>query len=92
MGTDVTISYSDCEGDSIDIIVKDEGMGIAIEDQEQIFERFYRVNGSETLSIAGFGIGLYLCREIIELHQGKISLNSEMGVGTTFTVRLPRRR
>jgi two-component system sensor histidine kinase VicK len=92
MGTDVMISYSACEGDSIDIIVKDEGMGIAIEDQEQIFERFYRVNGSETLSIAGFGIGLYLCREIIELHQGKISLNSEMGVGTTFTVRLPRRR
>jgi two-component system sensor histidine kinase VicK len=89
MGTNVTISYSGCNGNNVEIYITDEGIGIAKEDQEHIFERFYRVKNSQTGSIAGFGIGLYLCREIVELHLGTITLSSNIGVGTTFIVTVP---
>jgi two-component system sensor histidine kinase VicK len=71
------------------VSVKDEGMGIRIQDQERLFERFYRVEEQETKSIAGFGIGLYLCKEIVERHEGKIGVNSTPGAGSTFWFNLP---
>lgn len=89
MGTEIVINYSAPGGKDVAIFVKDQGMGIAEDDQQQIFERFYRVESSQAGSIAGFGIGLYLCREIIELHKGVISLESSLGTGTTFIVELP---
>jgi signal transduction histidine kinase/ligand-binding sensor domain-containing protein/DNA-binding response OmpR family regulator len=71
----------------IEITVKDTGIGIAESDIEKIFTRFYQVNegGSQT----GTGIGLALTKELVKLHNGKISVKSKEGKGSKFTVRLP---
>jgi signal transduction histidine kinase len=69
------------------LIVRDEGMGIAPHDQIKIFNRFERAVA--TSSITGLGLGLYICREIVEAHGGTISVVSEVGKGSTFTVSLP---
>ena len=66
--------------------VTDTGKGIKGQDLNRIFERFYRVEGSEE---KGSGIGLALTKELVELHNGKISVSSTIGEGTTFKVRLP---
>jgi two-component system sensor histidine kinase VicK len=76
-------------GTNVRVAVKDEGMGVRLEDQAKLFDRFYRVEGQETLSIAGFGIGLYLCKEIIDRHGGNIGVQSTMGKGSTFWCELP---
>jgi signal transduction histidine kinase len=69
--------------------VKDEGVGIAAANLDQIFTRFYR--SDETAPhISGLGIGLYLAREIINRHQGKLWAESEPGKGSTFWLSLPR--
>ncbi|WP_158827463.1 PAS domain S-box protein [Mucilaginibacter lacusdianchii] len=69
--------------------VQDEGMGIKEEDLPKLFERFYRVKGNETQHIAGFGIGLYLCCEIVKGHGGNIWAESTLGKGSTFYFTLP---
>jgi len=71
------------------IKVRDSGMGIAPDLTERIFERFERggVNGNH---ISGLGLGLYICRQIVEAHQGTIQVQSELGKGSTFSVHLPR--
>jgi PAS domain S-box-containing protein len=71
------------------VSVKDEGMGILPADQEKLFHRFYRVDSKQMANISGFGIGLYLCDEIIQGHCGKIWVESELGVGSTFCFSLP---
>jgi signal transduction histidine kinase len=70
------------------IAVKDLGIGIAPGDQERIFERFGRAV-SET-NYGGLGLGLFICRRIVEAHGGTISVKSQPGAGSTFTVELPR--
>lgn len=89
MGSNITIGCTKPGHKTIAIWVKDEGMGIAPADQPHIFERYYRAKHNQMGSIAGFGIGLYLCREIIERHGGTIGLESEPGSGSTFTCILP---
>jgi signal transduction histidine kinase len=69
------------------LIVRDEGMGISAEDQKKIFNRFERAEAAA--NITGLGLGLYICREIVEAHGGNISVQSELGKGSTFTVTLP---
>lgn len=69
--------------------VKDKGLGIKEQDQEKLFDRFYRVEGKKTETIAGFGIGLYLCSEIILRHDGKIWVESKVGIGSNFQFSLP---
>ncbi|HZR44674.1 MAG TPA: ATP-binding protein [Ktedonobacteraceae bacterium] len=71
------------------IWVKDQGMGIAASDLPHIFERFYRANTFEKSSISGFGIGLYLSRELVQAHGGRIWAESIRGKGSTFFVLLP---
>jgi signal transduction histidine kinase len=73
----------------IQVSIKDEGMGIKAEDQKRLFERFYRISTSHRENISGFGIGLYLSKEIVERHNGKIWVESESGKGSTFTFSLP---
>ncbi|PKU23786.1 sensor histidine kinase [Telmatospirillum siberiense] len=75
------------EGNAAVFAVEDFGVGIAPEDQAHIFERFFRANNVG--SIAGTGIGLTLARYIVDLHGGGISVASQLGAGSTFTVRLP---
>lgn len=67
--------------------VRDEGIGIDVNDQVRIFERFER--GVNSTEIHGLGLGLYIVKEIVHLHRGKISVASESGKGATFTVELP---
>jgi two-component system sensor histidine kinase VicK len=71
--------------------VIDRGYGIATDDQARLFERFYRVNDERQTHVSGFGIGLYLVAEILKLHGGRIAVQSELGVGSTFSFCLPLR-
>ena len=87
-GESVTAEYQ-ISGNSLQISVQDRGIGISLEDQQRIFERYYRVTDLNSRSIAGFGIGLYLCKEIIELHKGKIHVQSSADEGTLFSFILP---
>ncbi len=77
--------------DSVMVRVKDHGIGIKSEDQPHVFDRFYRVENRQTTAVAGFGIGLYLCKEIVERHGGKIWVESEFGQGSTFSFCIPFR-
>jgi signal transduction histidine kinase len=72
----------------IEVGIKDNGMGIMEEDQQHIFERYYRVKGRQMSDIGGFGVGLYLCSEIIQAHGGRISVSSELEKGSTFSFAL----
>jgi signal transduction histidine kinase len=69
------------------IIVEDTGMGISPETLPRIFDRFYR--GSDSQNALGFGLGLAIVERILDGHQGRVRVDSEMGVGSTFTVELP---
>lgn len=71
------------------VSVKDQGKGIKPEDIAHIFDRYYRVEGEEMQSISGFGIGLYLCSEIISHHHGSISVESKIDAGSDFVFSLP---
>ena len=71
------------------VSVEDEGIGIREDDIPRLFDRFYRVESSDTKTIAGFGVGLYICAEIIKRHQGKIWAESKLGEGSTFYFSLP---
>jgi two-component system phosphate regulon sensor histidine kinase PhoR len=72
------------------INVKDTGMGIPKEDQDRIFERFYRVDKSRSKKITGTGIGLSIVKHIVEYHKGKITLKSEVNKGTEIEISLPK--
>ncbi|MDM5188153.1 HAMP domain-containing sensor histidine kinase [Bacillus sp. DX4.1] len=76
--------------ENVKIIVKDEGEGIPQQDLSHIFERFYRVDKSRTRATGGSGLGLAIVKEIIELHEGSISVESELGHGTIFTILLKK--
>ncbi len=75
--------------DSVHMHVRDYGLGIAKEHQEKIFDRFYRVDDENRTSIQGLGMGLYIACEIVKRHGGDITVRSEEGAGTTFSVVLP---
>lgn len=79
------------EEDDNDILfrVQDTGVGIAPEDQERIFERFYRVDKARSREVGGTGLGLAIVKHIVQSHQGKIKVTSELSQGTCFEVRLP---
>ncbi|MET4142029.1 PAS domain S-box protein [Pedobacter sp. UYP1] len=87
-GSIINVTCSIANG-TAKISVKDHGMGIKPEDIAKIFDRYYRVEGNHMYSISGFGIGLYLCAEIIHRHHGQIWCESEFGKGSTFSFSLP---
>jgi signal transduction histidine kinase len=74
------------------IDVADRGYGISQHDLTRIFEKFYRVPRVEDAGVPGTGLGLALVREIAELHGGSVTVKSEVGVGSTFSLRIPRGR
>nr|WP_262916035.1 HAMP domain-containing sensor histidine kinase [Chitinophaga filiformis] len=82
----VTIDFTPT---NIHVQVKDTGIGIATEDLEKIFEPFYR--GTNSHQVRGHGLGLSICKRIVLLHKGQISVESVEGQGTTFTIILPHR-
>lgn len=70
--------------------VKDTGPGIPADDLPHLFQKFYRVDNSATRTIGGTGLGLFICRKIIELYNGRIWAESKLGEGSTFYINLPR--
>jgi PAS domain S-box-containing protein len=80
---------ADRQGESIELSVTDTGIGIALEDQEQIFERFYQVENVQTRQVGGTGLGLPIVKGIVEAHGGRVEVQSEVGAGSTFRVSLP---
>ncbi|MDF0479033.1 ATP-binding protein [Vagococcus sp. PNs007] len=84
----VTISGDD---EMITLVVSDNGMGIAPEEQQRIFERFYRVDKARTSDIKGTGLGLAIVKELVEQLDGELELESQLNKGTCITIHLPRK-
>jgi two-component system, OmpR family, sensor histidine kinase VicK len=74
----------------VQLYVRDTGPGIPREDIPHLFEKFYRVDNSATRTIGGTGLGLFICRKIVELYNGRIWVDSELKKGSTFYINLPR--
>ncbi len=80
----------DAVGRTAEVMVADTGVGIAPEDLRRIFEPFFTTKQAPDASgLGGTGLGLPVCREIIEAHRGRLRVESRSGRGTTFTLRLP---
>ncbi len=86
--TTITLSSKE-EGPWVKIEVSDQGNGIAPAEQEKIFSKFYRCGNPNTQNVKGTGLGLYLVKYFVELHNGVVELKSEEGKGSRFTVALP---
>lgn len=84
----MTVSVSRDEDDAV-IAVSDTGDGIPTRDIERVFERFYRVDSARSRATGGTGLGLSIVKHVAESHGGTVSVESELGMGSTFTVRLP---
>jgi signal transduction histidine kinase len=89
----VSVSASSCPDrpDWACVEVRDEGIGIAKEDQKTIFEKFKQLDGSLTRKFAGNGLGLYIVKTYVEMLSGEITVDSEPRKGSTFTVKIPRK-
>jgi two-component system sensor histidine kinase SenX3 len=93
------ISYSDpgsqvgigctVKGALAEIAVTDSGAGISAENQERVFERFYRIDPSRSRETGGTGLGLSIVKHVAKIHRGDVKLFSQLGVGSTFTIRIP---
>lgn len=88
-GGDVVI-HGEASPAEVLLSVTDQGIGIPVDEQEKIFDRFYRVENPETRAVSGTGLGLYLTRAIIRAHGGRCWVDSRPGYGSTFYVGLPR--
>jgi PAS domain S-box-containing protein len=74
----------------VQLYIRDTGSGIPKDDVPHLFQKFYRVDNSATRTIGGTGLGLFICRKIVELYHGRIWVESEVGKGSTFFINLPR--
>jgi signal transduction histidine kinase len=79
-------------GDTVQVAVKDHGIGIPKESMPRIFDRFYHLERHEDNLFSGIGLGLAITRQVIEQHHGKLEVESEPGKGTTFTMVLRQTR
>jgi signal transduction histidine kinase len=70
-------------------VVTDQGLGIPYAEQRRIFDKFYRLDPDLTRGVGGTGLGLYICHALVRRMHGRIWVESEPGVGSTFTVELP---
>ncbi|MGN6615606.1 MAG: PAS domain-containing protein [Ilyomonas sp.] len=84
--------HVEADDDFVTVAVKDYGIGIANQFHDKIFDRFYRVQGSNEQTFSGFGIGLYIATEIVKRHHGKIWVDSSENEGSTFYFSLPLKK
>jgi signal transduction histidine kinase len=84
---DIAIKEDDS---SLTVEVRDTGVGIPQEELAQLFERFYRVDKDRSRATGGSGLGLAISKQIVEMHGGDISVESEVGVGSIFRIRIPK--
>lgn len=89
-GATIRISLIE-QGEKVSLVVKDSGIGIEKNEIPRIFERFYRVDKARSRNSGGTGLGLAIVKHIIEAHKGSIEVTSEVGKGTTFTIKLLKR-
>lgn len=82
--------HSEIHGSEVRVSVTDQGIGIAANDHERVFERFYRVDRARSRATGGTGLGLSIVRHVVTNHGGRIELVSEEGLGAAFTIILPR--
>lgn len=87
----VEVSIGTSRGQYLEIRIKDTGIGMSALEQEQLFEKFYRVKNAETQEIRGTGLGLWITKRLVELMEGKITVSSIEGTGSQFTVLFPIR-
>jgi len=87
-GGEVNVTLATQNGTAL-IIVSDTGIGIPAAAQPHIFDRFYRVDKARSRALGGAGLGLSIARWIVEAHDGRLSVESSPGHGSTFTVELP---
>lgn len=90
-GGKVDISVSETESNSI-VKVKDNGIGIAPEEQNHIFERFYRVDKSHSKASGGTGLGLSIVKHAVQYHNGTVTIDSQIGKGTEITIAIPKNK
>ena len=88
-GGTIRVSLAE-SADALIWIVEDNGVGIPEEDQEHIFDRFYRVDKARSRETGGTGLGLSIVRQLVNMHGGRIAVESEPGMGSRFTVTLPK--
>lgn len=86
--TKITVSI-EATDDKVEITVSDEGIGIMADELPRLFERFYRVDRARSRESGGTGLGLAIVKHIAEAHQGTVTVDSEVGVGTVFRIQLP---
>jgi two-component system sensor histidine kinase EvgS len=84
----ITISV-EREGDSIELSVRDTGVGMTAEEQKQLFKKFYRAEATETKGVSGTGLGLWITKYLVEHMGGTIAVESIKGEGSRFVVRFP---
>jgi signal transduction histidine kinase len=89
VGGQITVTLKKREA-TVELVVKDNGIGISEMDLSHVFERFYKADKVRSGEIKGAGLGLSIVKEIIDRHRGKLSLDSQLGQGTTVRVQLPR--
>ena len=87
-GGQIEVSMQHSDG-GLQIAVRDEGLGIPHGEQQRIFGKFYRVDPQQTRGVGGTGLGLYICRELVRRMDGRVSVSSKEGEGSTFVVDLP---
>ncbi len=88
-GTRVGVSVRRLGENLVEVAVTDQGAGIAVTEQERIFERFYRVDSARSRATGGTGLGLAIVKHVVDNHGGQVSVWSEVGRGSTFTISLP---
>ena len=76
-------------GDHLELVVRDQGIGIPTRDLERIFERFYRVDRARSRDTGGTGLGLAIVRHVVQAHGGEVKVTSSEGEGSTFTIQVP---
>jgi PAS domain S-box-containing protein len=87
-GGRVEVALAQSDG-SVRFSVRDEGLGIPAHEQKRIFDRFYRLDPSMSRGVGGSGLGLYICRELVSLMNGRLRVSSQPGMGSTFSFELP---
>lgn len=89
-GKEITVIVEETNSEYIEIKIRDTGIGISESEIDKIFDRFYQVDNSFINEYQGTGIGLALAKELVELHHGKLTVKSNLGKGTEFTIFLPK--